>query len=214
MPIPATQQLVVEVQMQGLVTAGGSSNKNANFIFHFRRPSAATAINKAAVETQFQATVGAAILAALNNRYTQTFNQVRVVNDAQDPFLVVTETGVGAVTGDSMPMDLQLFILGRSALRGKSFKGGKKLFPLSEADTTAPNTDILNTAALARFTAVSAAWLAGFTAAGDVFTPVILSRTLSQLKTNPTTVVATDMIQPLVNKRLGRNKKHEVKSVY
>jgi len=216
MPIPLASVKNIECQMQGLVTAGGSNNKNANFVFTFRRTSVINAVNKVNIESAFDSNICATLLAALNNRYTQTFNTVRILDDPQDPLFQASEVGVGGVAGDSMPMDVQCFILARTALRGKRFKGGKKLFPMSEADTTAPNTDILNAAAITRLTTFTAAWLGGFTDSdGNVWVPTVYSRISSQPTLLPVAnIVATDVTAILINKRLGRNKKHEVKSVY
>jgi hypothetical protein len=213
---PTITNPVVEISMHGIVTAGGSQTKNSASVFHFRSSAPTTTINKPAIEAAFSGQIAAPILALLNNRYTQTFNTVRLLNNPLDPLYQAAETGVGAITGDSMPMANQSFVLARTAVRGKSFKGAKKLFPLSESDTTHGTDDILNAAALARYATLATAWLAGFTdGVGIIWLPVIVSKKKSQLLAGaPISIVGADIIQILTNKRIGRNKKHEVSSVY
>lgn len=214
-PIPDNQCVVIEVQMHGTVSSAGGDAKNANNIFHFRRTSVVNPITEVAAEAAFNTNVSAALIAALNLRYTQTFNAVRFINDATRPFVDVPRTGPGAITGDSMPLDSSLYVLGRSSFRGKSFKAGKHLFPLSESDTTTATADIINAAALTRFQTFAAAWLAGFTDANsNVWVPCVLSRLNSQLKVNPTTVATSDLQQFAVNQRVASQKRHLIKSVY
>lgn len=215
MPIPFTEQEHVEIILRGDIAAAGSSARPTWSTFHFRRFSQLFAINKADVQTAFQASIGVALIAALNERWSQAYNTVRCINDVNDPILQVTNVNAGAITGDSMSTLLAAYSLFRTNLRKASFRGSKRWGPLSESDTTSGSSDILNAAALTRFGTLNAAILAGFTdASGDVWIPVILSRKLSQLKVNPTTVVATDVGSALINKRIGRMKVREVVSVY
>lgn len=215
MPIPLTSIETVEIQSRGLIASGGSTSKATNFTYHFRRTSTAGAITHAAIDTAFQAAVGVPQAAALNARWSQHSNSVRYVDDALDAPVFFSHVLVGGVAGDSMSTIMSVYLLLRTGLRGKSYRGCKHLAPASEADTTAATDDILNAAALARFGALGSAILAGFTDAnGNVWVPVILSKTLSQLLVNPTTVVKTDVTSVLVNKRLGRMKRRQVTSVY
>lgn len=215
MPIPANQQLVADVQMNGTVAAGGSNNRLTAWHFFFLRPVSTVAINKANVETAFNASIVPSLLAALNLRYTQTTTGVRCLNDATDPYLEVSRTGVGAITGDSMATFVNAYILVRTTQRGKSYRASKHFFPLSESDTTTGTDDILNAAALARWATFNAAWLAGFTdSGGNVWTPVIFQKTISVTRTNPTFVYTVAINQLITRKSIGRMKRREVKSVY
>jgi hypothetical protein len=215
MPIPAPQVGVTEVHMLGLVASGGSTNKIADFVFHFRRTTTVNPIVKTAVETAFQAAIAVPVCAALNSRFVQTSSTVRWVNDALDPPFPVTRAIAGGVAGDGQAMHMAAYLLMRTGLRGRSYRGSKHFFPLSEADSTAPNSDIMNAASLVLWGAVAAALAAGFTDANaNVWVPCILSRKLSKLVTNPTTVVTNDVTLVLINKRFGRMRRREVRSVY
>lgn len=215
MPIPANQITVAEVQMQGNVAAGGSNNRAADFVFHFRRTSVTAPVTKTALETIFQSQIALPIVAALNARFQQTANTVRWVNDALDAPVPVSRAVVGGVAGDGMPTTQSVFILMRTGLRGRSFRGSKHFFPLSEADTTTPNADILNAAALALWaTAITAMGTPMVDANGNTWVLTILSRKLSKLTANPTTVVTNDVTLLLLNKRIGKMRHRAVKSVY
>ena len=215
MPIPANQVTHVEIHMKGAVTAAGSSQKLIDNVFVFRRTATVLAVPKAAIETAFNTNVVAPILLALNNRFTQSMNTVRYLNDATDYPLEVSQAGVGAIAGDSMPVSASAFILMRTGLRGKSYRGSNHLGPMSESDTTGATADLFNAAAQARLATVAAAILAGFTdGTGNVWVPSIVSRIQSVLKTNPTTIVANDVISCLPNKRVGWMRHRRPTSVY
>lgn len=215
MPIPQNQITHAEVQMLGTAAAGGSNSKAIDLVFIFRRTAVVLPVVKAQVDAAFQAAIAVPIDAALNARFSQGSNTVRWVNDAQDVPVAFAHVVVGGVAGDSMATSHAAFILMRTGIRGKSFRGGKHLGPMSEADTTAGTDDIFNAAALARLATVSAAILAGFVdGGGNVWVPSILSRKLSILKTNPTTLVANDVNGIAVNKRVGYMTHRRVRSFY
>lgn len=215
MPIPDTSKITVEIAALGAITAGGSNVVNTANIFHFRRTTTVNPFNKAHIDAAFQLSVLAAMATALNNRWTSTGDTVRAIDDADDLPTGFAGGAVGAVAGDGMSTINAVYILLRSALRGKHYRGSKHFGPLSESDTTAPNEDILNAGAIANFGGIGTAILGGFTDAdGNVWVPVVLSRSLSQLLVNPTTVVAVDVVSASLNKRVGRLRRREVKSVY
>lgn len=212
MPIPSTDVNVAEITMQGTMAAGGSNTIPTAFVFHYLRASTVPAISKTNVEAEFEAGPVVALLAALNNRFTQTQNLVRWVNDAQDLFQSFTRSGVGAVTGDSMPSDNAIFMNLRSALRGQSYRGGKHFGPASESDSV---DDILAGGGLTNWQAVQTALGTPLVDSdGNTWNLCVLSRKLSQLTVNPTTVVANEVVQVLLNKRVGTLKSRKAKSVY
>lgn len=215
MPIPANQITHCEIQVFGEASSAGSSAKRFDFTFHYRRTAVVLPLVKGDIDTAFQAAIVVPLGAALNNRYTQTRNTVRFINDALDAPTDFSHAVVGAVAGDSMAVACAAYFLLKTGLRGKSYRGGKHFGPMSEADTTAATADIFNAAALARFATLSAAMLTGFTdAGGNIWIPSVLSRKKSKLKTNPTTVVANDVVSILPNKRVGWMRHRRVESVY
>jgi len=212
MPIPANQITHVEIVMRGVAAAGGSDAKLINFVFHFRRVAVVVNPTKAAFETAFSAAVAAPILAALNARFTESLHDVRWVNDAQDPYTSIAAAGVGAIAGDSLSTDQSAYLLHRTALRGRSYRGSKHLAPMSESDV---GDDVWNAGCLARLATINTALLTPLVdATGNIWVYTVISRLLSQTVINPTTLFWVDVNQGLVNKRIGSMLRRKVKSTY
>ena len=215
MPISPALISHAEIQIHGTVTAGGSNNRLTVATFHYRRTAVVNPLSKANLDTAFDAAITAKIALLLNNRWTQSFNTIRWLDDAEDPPLAVSHAAVGAIAGDGMSTVVASYMLFRTAKRGRSFRGSKHLFPLSESDTTAGTEDILNAACLARYASLITALATPLVdASGNTWNGEVVAKTLSQLRVNPTTIIGNDITQILVNKRIGRMRKREVKSVY
>jgi len=215
MSLPVGQQTHVEIVLQGIMSSGGSDARNTYNVFHFRRTTTVGNINKAAVDTAFQAAIGVPFDACLNNRWSQANNNVRCLNDPTDPYLTTAHVVVGGVAGDGLSSVLWAYVLMRSSLRGGAFRGAKRMGPLSEADVTAGGDDILNAASIARFATFRAALLAGFTdGGGTVWVPSVVSRKAADFRSYPAIFTSTDITQILLNKRIGRSKVRETQSQY
>jgi hypothetical protein len=215
MPIPLNTVRVAEISLKGVIGSGGSNTVNTNFVFHFRRSSVAVNPSKSALNTIFQSAISAKIALALNHGWEAALNDIRWVNDAEDAYVSFTNTDVGAITGDRLDSFTAAYLLFRTGLRGREFRGSKHLGPLSESDVTTTDEDIWNTGCLTRLAAINTALLAGMTdSTGNVWNFTILSRSLSQLEVNPTDVIVNDVTATLVNKRSGSMLRRKVKSVY
>jgi hypothetical protein len=212
MPIPLNQVRVAEIVLRGQIAAGGSDAVNTAFVFHYRRNTVSVDPVKTALNTAFNAGPAAKIALALNEGWSASLHDIRWLNDAEDPYVSITATEVGAVTGDRLPSDDAVFLLARTALRGRRFKGGKHLAPFSESDI---GDDVINAGAITRCTTICTALTTPLTdSTGNVWNFCIVSRKLSQLKTNPTTVISNDVTQMLVNARIGTMLRRKVRSVY
>lgn len=216
MPIPSNQIRVAEIIMNGVVAAGGSTSRITNWPFHYRRDTITTPPSKTSLETVFNTTVVAPILLAVQADYTQTSNSVRWVDDATDPPQYVTRAGTGAIATDRMPTDQAVFILATTALKGRSYKGGKHFFPVAEAHTTTGASDVLNAGAITLYNAIATALLTPLVDAdGNTWRYQVLSRKEpAQYKVNPTTVVVNQVIATRLNKRLGSMTHRKVRSIY
>lgn len=216
MPLPNNQLVNLEIQVQGMRTSQGSTTRNFNFVFHYRRTAITPVPSETAFETVFNATITPLILAVLNNTYTQTLNVVRFLNDPQRVSQQISRAGVGAVTGDSMPSFAASYMLMRSGLRGKSYRGSKHFGPLSESDTTAGTADVLNAAALASYATLGTALLTPLVDAnGNNWVLQVVSRKApANYVVSPAIVVANDVTQIAMNKRIGKMRRREAKSVY
>jgi hypothetical protein len=216
MPIAPNLITVAEIVLRGISSAGGSSAKNINLVFHYRRVATAVNPTKAALDTVFQATVAVPVIAALNARFTQGSTFIRWMNDAQDAYSSFAHAVVGGVGGDSMPDHEAAFLLYRTGLRGRSYRGSKHLGPMSEADTTGGTDDIFNAASLARLATAAAAMILPLPdATPNTWNPCVLSRVNpAQYIVNPTTVVSNDAISVSINKRVGTMRRRRVASIY
>lgn len=216
MPIPLNQVTIVEVQMRGIITGGGAGEVRTNFVFNFRRTAVAVDPVKSSINTAFQGAISAPIAAALNEDWAATINALRYVNDALDAPTEFSNADEGAITGDRLASFSTAYLLMRTAVRGRRYRGSKHLGPFSETDVThATGCDIFNAAAVTRLVTICTAIQAGFTdSTGNIWVPVILSRFLSQLTENPTTVITNDVIQTVPNKRVGTEVRRKAPSLY
>jgi len=216
MPIPMNQVLIAEVNMKGIIVGGGAGDVRTNFVFHFRRLATAVDPTKTALNAAFQTTISNVIDDALNVDWSATTNAIRWVNDALDGPLDFSNTSVGVITGDRLASYCTGYLLMRSSLRGGHYRGSKRLGPFSESDIThGDGCDIFNAAAVTRLEAIATAIGGGFTdATTNNWVPCILSRELSFLTENPTTVITADVVQILVNSRVGTDLRRKAPSLY
>lgn len=215
MAVPDNQLLHAEVIVYGRVASGGSTVIRTVNTFHYRRQAVVVPASKTALDTIFQANIVTPMAALLNNRWTQDFNTVRFINDPLDPPVNFPHAAVGAIAGDSMPTVNNAYLLFRTQNRGKSYRGFKRLGPLSESDTTAAFEDVFNAAAIARYTTLRTALaLLLVDASPNSWSLEIVSRKLSNFLVTPCTIVSADVDQILLNKRITRSKRREVSSVY
>jgi len=212
MPISPALITTAEVSLVGRIGAGGSTTVNTRFVFHYRRTGTANPLAKAPLDTIFQANIAAPIIAMLNVRWTQLTNEVRWIDDAQDQAEPFTHVNVGAIAGDCLNSQAAVFVLFRTGLRGRSYKGGKHFGPFSETDV---GNDILLAPALARVQTVATALIAPLVDSNaNTWNLTVLSRNLSKLDKNPTTVVKNDVNLIKINQRIGRMNSRQVESVY
>jgi len=216
MSIPVADIEVAEIQMRGIITGGGAGEVRTSFVFHFRRTANVIAPVKASINTAFQAIISAPIAAALNEDWEGTTNTVRYIDDALDAPAEFSNADVGAITGDRLSSALAAYLLMRTGVKGREYRGSKHLGPFSETDVThATGCDIFNAGAVTRLTTICTAILGGFTdSTGNIWVPVIVSRKLSQLQFDPTIVVRNDVIQILPNKRVGTETRRKAPSLY
>lgn len=211
MPYVPVLGSIAEIAMLGTFAAAGSNAKNVASVFHYRLSVLTAPPTKGALDTAFQAAIPVTFGAAANSRYLQSQNTVRWIDDATDPPASVAHAVAGAIATDSQPTIDCVTLLYRTAKRGRSYRGSKHFPGVNESDTTG---DILTGAGLALWQALQAACAANITdALGNVWVPSVLSRKLSTLATNPTTVVANDVTAVLLNKTVGSMKRRRVTTV-
>jgi hypothetical protein len=114
-----------------------------------------------------------------------------------------------------MPTLNAAYMLLKTAFRGKSYRGFKRLGPLSESDTTAAAEDIFNAAAIARYTTLRTALITPIVdASPNQWTFEVVSRLLSNLNVTPCVIESADVNEIRLNKRITRSSSRETASVY
>lgn len=211
MPILPALIFNAEVVILGKSTTGGSSETPSINVFNFKRTTNVGALSKAALNTIFQANILAPLLAAANVRYTPQTVAIRWIDDALDGPQLFAAAGNGAIATDSLPSDAAIYYLYRTALRGRSYRGSKHFSPGSEVDTT---NDLLTGAGLARWATLKTALATPLTDANaNIWQAAVVSRLLSQLVTNPTTVVSNFVTEVLLDLNVGTMRKRRSKTV-
>jgi len=204
-----------EIVCQANAVARGGGVKNFYNIFHFSRANNALAISESTIAAAFATAIQTPLLAALNVDYTQTALTVRLFEDSTRITYILSQSGVGAISGDRLPDFGSVTIQLKSTVRGRSGRGSKHLGPIAESDTTG---DDLVSGAVTRFQTLGAAIVAGFTDSNsNVWTPGLKGapRLLSpaQYLVNPTTTVFTSITSYLLNKSLGTMRRRKIKTV-
>lgn len=211
MAIPAASMITFEIAVKGTIATGGAEAKNVANIFHYRRVATTVDVNKGNLAAAFLVGPLATIVLALNARVSLTQIVVRCVDDATDAEASTTIAEVGAIVGDGLSNFNCATVRLKTAIRGRSGMGSKHFSPLSEGDG---DDDVLTGAGLTRWQAVRDALDDQIVDAdGNVWKPCVLSRKLSQLATNPTTVVRNDVTSCILNKTYGTIKRRKVKTV-
>ena len=212
MPIADNLKSVVEITMKGNCAAGGSDVKPVVNVYHFKRTTTSSPFSLANIETAFMTAIGDLVTAALNVDYTEESCHVRAVDDATDLGLTVAETNPGGGTGDRLQLSDTVMMLLRTNTRGPSYRGRKHFSPIGETDTT---EEILSAAGITAWDGVATAIEGGFTDSdGNVWEPYVLSKTLSQLGVNPTTVVGDVVVSVMCRRTIGTLRRRRPRSIY
>lgn len=215
MPVAANQLLTAEIVVQGAMSAAGADAQNTFTVFHYKRAATAVDVNKAAVWAAFSGHTLVPLAACLNHTWASLGGTVRMMEDNTNAASFNVDVEAGAIAGDRLPPYVTAYLVGRTALRGKAYRGAKLLGPLSESDTTSGTEDTLNAAALARFATLCTAMQTNFTdGTGNVWQPVVVSRLKSDFTVTPCNIVSTIISSWTTRKSLGRLKGRAIKATY
>jgi len=217
-PIPDAQKFTVEIDLQGTISPEGSQTYAVQTHFRYRRNTGVPLFDKQDIAFKFETLLVTQFAALLNHTYALDFIRVRCMEDPTDPFLDVVPAGapvVGAIAGDRMPPDNVSFFLKRTAYRGKHYRGGMWLSPMSESDSTAGTADLWNAACLVRLNALAAKMDDNFIdAAGNVWTPVIVQVSLIDDSVIPWIIPYSPITQVVPRTSIGRFKTRTPRRVY
>lgn len=211
MPSPMPVTNVVELVMTGVVTETGGSSKNIVNVFHyFQSPNVPSPPSAALVAQQFRAHPWADIAAQLSAAYVASNMTARYLDDATNQAIGTSLGASGAIALPRLSSAEAVVTPLQTGLRGKSFRGSKHFGVLPAASVVG---DELTAGAEAAWLAVAAAMLTPLTVSGQTFVPCIVSKTLSQLRFNPTFIIAVPLTAVLVNKTIGTMRKRKEPTV-
>jgi hypothetical protein len=211
MSLPAPITNVVEISMQGSVVETGGTTRNVFNIFHYyqnpNQPSPPSAI---VVANAFIAGPWAGILALLSIGYVGVQTLCRYLDSSSNAYQNANAPGTGALILPRQPAQQAIVGFFRTAVRGKSFRGSKHFGPLATAAVTG---DEIAPASVAAWQAAITALVANITAGGQTYTPCVVSKTLSQLRTDPVTIIGAAKLTGLTNKTIGTMRHRKEKTV-
>lgn len=191
MPIPDNEKLHFEFKIKGELAALGMSITPTINLIHYRRTNNPVDVNLVSVINGFQALVQASWLAAVSASWTLAAIGCRCIDDATDAGTEEVVGSVGGVAGECLPGFNNMLITKKTALRGRNYRG--RLF-VNGIPESGVDGNTLTAGQLALLATLADDLDVGFTDAdGNSFVPFLLSTSLSQLETNPTTVLGADV---------------------
>jgi hypothetical protein len=202
---------VVEISMQGTVVETGGTTRNIFNIFHYyQNPNQPSPPSAVVVANAFIAGPWAAVLALLSIGYVGVQTLARYLDVSTNAFANANAPGNGALALPRQPAQQAVVGFYRSGIRGKSFRGSKHFGPLATAAVTG---DEIAAASVAAWQAANTGLVANITAGGQTFTPCVVSKTLSQLRTDPVSIIGAALLTGLTNKTIGTMRHRKEKTV-
>jgi len=188
-------------------TIAGSA-KPVSAVFYYYRQTAGTADNKAAIAAAFLAGTYAKLLAAWNVNVANGVAYLRYIDDALDAYTVVPLAGAGAIATDRLATYSSVYMQLNTGIRGKTYRGAKKLYGANEIDTTG---DLLTGAGLVRWQDVQAQLVLPFAIGAENYVPAVVSfKAPTQLKVNPTNVGINAITSVVLNLDTGTMRRRKV----
>ncbi len=218
MAVLPAQLVTAEFVLNGTILAAGSNSIKTANIFHYRRTATVNPVSKVAMLAGFNTAIVTVVAAALNVSWRCDNWQVRMLEDVTDAYATALPGlgGVaGAITGDRLPPYVAAFILMRTGLRGRQFRGSKFIGPMSESDTTLATADLWNAGAQGRLDAIATAVAAQFTdATPNTWQPCIVSKRHSNFLVVPATIASADVVSAVARHSLGHLKSRKIAPLY
>jgi hypothetical protein len=207
--VPLTN--VVEIVVQGAIPETGGTTKNVFNVWHYtQQPTVGGPASPVAVANAFLATVWGIIATALSVDWVGVACLARYLDSALNVYQAAGVPGSGAAALPRLPADTAVVTPMNSPLRGKNFRGTKHFTPIATAQVT---KDELNAAGLVLWNPVLPLMQGQITASGQTYSPCIVSRTLSQLRTDPTTIFGAVVNLVRLNKTVGTMRKRKEKTI-
>lgn len=202
---------VVEIVVQGAVPETIGTSKNVFNVFHYtQNPTVAGPASPVAVANAFLSTVWGTIATALSVNWVGVACLARYLDSTLNLFQPAGVPGSGAAALPRLPNDTAVVTPLSCNVRGRNFRGSKHFSPIATAQVT---SDELNGAGLALWNPVLPLLLGQITAGGQTFSPCVVSRSLSQLRQDPVTIVGAIITLVRLNKTIGTMRRRKEKTV-
>jgi len=197
----ATSQILEIVTLaHGLATGDPSTRPIVN-VYHFRRGSGLFApAAKSAIATAFTSAIADPLKAIMSVSYVTDYLDIRWIDDPLDPYSRSALSADGELTGDSLANFAAITLRLITGVRGRSNMGSKHYGPVAESAATLNH---LTSGSITSWTSFASALLGGFSAGGESYTPVLVSRKNSVLSSTVAEVAWQPVNEITVNTVLG-----------
>lgn len=208
---PLISDPVVQIDVRGTMSAGGSTACKAGNSYYYRR-SAGAGVNVAGLVAAFQAAVIAVQILAQSSRYAVNSIAAFRLDDPGAVGVDVADASVGAIATDSQPSLNTVVIDLVTATRGRAGRGRKFYAGVVEASTT---DNLLSGAGLVlwqnlRDTLDDVLADGG----GNNWTPCVISKWYSTLNVSAPILYGDNVTSMKLNKRVSRMDKRKTASVF
>lgn len=202
---------VVEIVVQGTCTETSGLLRNIWNIFHYvQDPTLPNPAGPVAVANQFLAALWAPIASQLSVGYVGVTTWARYIDSALNAWQTAGVPANGALALPRLTSAVAVVTPLRTAFRGKQYRGSKHFGPVAAAQVV---NDELTAAAVGTWGPLLAGLTAQLNVGGMMYSPCILSRTLSQLRQDPTNIQVAKVTTALLNKTIGTMRHRKEKTV-
>lgn len=200
---------VFEIITQATSPPSSGGTRNVWNVYHYRLLSGAPD-TPSQILGQWESTVGSFVYPQLSADYTGVAIIGRFLDDATAQYATIGFPVVGGVALPRLPDPVAIVLPLRCAQRGRSFRGSKHYGPVPTASVV---KDELTAGALTAWGVIAGKLQGTFNSTnGSVYGPIVYSRTLSQPRVNPTTLVGSDVTSVLINKTIGTMRRRKEKT--
>jgi hypothetical protein len=190
--IADADKLHFQVIVKGTIAALDMSTVSTYSTLHYRRSLRVADFNPTNFITAFHAMVKADWKALASASWSWGSTSVRCIDDAADGGIAVDVGEVGGVGGECLPAFNQQLVAKYTAFRGKHYRG--RLFVPSVPESSVDGNTLKGTALAALQTMADDIGALITDADDNQYVPWLFSASLSQILTNPTTVIGEDVI--------------------
>lgn len=198
--------LFAEVAIKAHDAQSDAINRPFVNIFHFYRLTNLTNTDEGALVAAFNTVMTSGLNGALSDQYLGDSCDVRFMDDPTRAAAVLGATANGGVAGDRYA-NLGAVVTRKkcAGARGRSYKGSSHWGPIPESHTTKDELNVTGLAAWAvLINDMNTSMVGGLSVTGgDVWLPIVLSATMSNLTSNPISASGAIITEFTLNTIIG-----------